>query len=76
MGKLYDNGCHVVSRSTCYLNQDKRYEVWNKLFKLQNAHIFKDAVPCAEKVFSNTFPHVNVKRDITLAKRGKLSFLE
>jgi hypothetical protein len=76
MGKLYDNGCHVLSRDDCYLNHDKRYEVWNKLFKLQNAHIFKDAVPCAEKVFSNNVLRANVKRDITLAKRGKLSFLE
>jgi hypothetical protein len=75
MGKLWDNGCHVLSRDDCYLNKDKDYEVQNKLFKLRNAHLFKDAVPCAEHMFSKTLPG-KAKRDITLAGHERLSFLE
>jgi hypothetical protein len=56
MAKLWDNDCHTLNRDNCYLNQDLRYEVMNKLFKLQNAHLFKDAVPCAEDVFGRTIP--------------------
>jgi hypothetical protein len=75
MGKLWDNNCHWLTKQTCYLNQDKRHEVLTKLFKLQNAHLFKDAVPCAERVFANTF-FDQFAKDIALTKHKKLSYLE
>jgi hypothetical protein len=53
-----------------------RYEVMNKLFKLQSGHLFKDAVPCAERVFSNTTPTNEKGYHGMLKPHEKLFYLE
>ena len=49
--KKADNKCHTKHRFNCYIadegNQNKMSEIKNKVI---NAHLFYNAVPCAESV--------------------------
>jgi hypothetical protein len=51
MSRLYDNECHTISRSYCYLNQPEKDELQRKLDALVDAHLLKDSVSCARDIF-------------------------
>ena len=56
-----DNKCHTKHRFNCYIadegNQNKMSEIKNKVI---NAHLFYNAVPCAESVLSSS----NIRLDL------------
>ena len=58
--RLYNNKCHSKSRYNCYIeDQDNNEQISLYTNKLMRAHLFHDAVKCAEKVLSGNVLKMN-----------------
>ena len=56
--KHYDNECHTENRYHCY-NDDKLDDINKLKNKLENGHLYYNAVPCAQKVLKGGYLSIN-----------------
>jgi hypothetical protein len=51
LGALFDNDCHTLTRTECYLKEEEYQKLNLKRQKIETEQLFYNAVLCAAKVF-------------------------
>ena len=67
----YDNNCHTLSRGSCYIKNEKlEKEISHYKNTLEHAHLYHNAVPCAETVLSSKYLHISLIGVIVVVVMG------